>query len=183
MTATSIAAWHDFFAAIAEVGATLSGLLLVGLTISLRHMLHAGGYLTRAFSALFLQFETVLIGLFGLVPGQPTWQLGAEFLIAGLAILAGIVVFARNFPEDSFSHVLGSRWPRRVRATFVLGGTLLPALAGVLLIANQPYGLFLLMPAQICCLYLSIGNAWVFAVEIPRREAREEIEARQRTKS
>ena len=26
------------------------------------------------------------------------------------------------------------------------------------------------MPTAICCLYLSIGNAWVFAVEIPRRK-------------
>lgn len=172
MTMTAIAAWHDFFAAIAEVGATLSGLLFVGLTISLRHMLHAGGYLSRAFAALFLQFETLLIGLFGLVPGQPAWQLGAEFVVAGLAILTGILVFAHNFPEDAFSHVLGSRWPRRIRAVFVFGGTLLPALAGALLIAGRPYGLFLLMPAQVCCLYLSIGNAWVFAVEIPRRQAR-----------
>ena len=167
----SIADWHDFFAAIAEIGATLTGLLFIGLTISLSHMLRAGGYLSRAFAALFLQFETVLIGLFGLVPGQPAWLLGAEFVLAGSAILFGVALFARNFPEDEQSAVLGSIWPRRVRRSFLLGGTLLPVLAGVALIFGQPAGLYLLMPAQICCLYLSIGNAWVFAVEIPRRNA------------
>ena len=171
MMAESIAGWHDFFAAITEVGATLAGLLFVGLTISLRHMIHARGYLARAFAALFLQFETLMIGLFGLVPGQPAWQLGAEFVVAGVSILAGIVVFARNFPEDESSHVLGQRWQRRIRATFVLGGTLLPVIAGILLILGRPAGLYFLMPGQICCLYLSIGNAWVFAVEIPRRHA------------
>jgi hypothetical protein len=170
MTATTLLPWHDFFVTIAQVGATLAGLLFVGLTISLRHMLHAGGYLLRAFSALFLQFETLVIGLFGLVPDQPPRLLGCEFIAAGFSILLGISVFARNFPEDESSRVLGSVWPRRLRATLVGAGTLLPALAGVALIAGFASGLYLLMPAQICCLYLSIGNAWVFAVEIPRRE-------------
>jgi hypothetical protein len=167
---TSILAWHDFFITIAQVGATLAGLLFVGLTISLGHMLQAGGYLSRAFAALFLQFESLLIGLFGLIPGQPAWALGAELVAGPLAILIAIVIFARNFPEDEQSLVLGSKWPRRVRATLTLGATLLPAAAGISLIANFPGGLNLLMPAQICCLYLSIGNAWVFAVEIPRRK-------------
>ncbi len=170
MTEAAILQWHEFFATIAAVGATLAGLLFVGLTISLRHMLHAGGYLSRAFAALFLQFETLVIGLFGLVPGQPPWVLGSEFVLVGVAVLIGIVVFARNFPEDEFSPVLGSIWPRRVRATLTAGGTLLPALAGLSLIVGMPGGLYLLMPAQICSLYLSIGNAWVFAVEIPRRQ-------------
>jgi hypothetical protein len=171
MTAAAILSWHDFFIAIAQVGATLAGLLFVGLTISLSHMLQAGGYLTRAFTALFLQFETVLIGLFGIVPNQPAWVLGAEFVVAGVLVLFGISLFAHNFPEDSSSSVLGSKWPRRVRATLTIGGTLLPAVAGLCLIVGKPGGLYLLMPAQMCCLYLSIGNAWVFAVEIPRRKA------------
>src|SRR5215470_9331832 len=170
MTSAALLPWHDFFVTIAQVGATLAGLLFVGLTISLRHMLHAGGYLSRAFSALFLQFETLVIGLSGLVPDQPVWLLGCEFTFAGLAILIGILVFARNFPEDEYSHVLGSIWPRRVRNTLVYAGTLLPTLAGLALIGGFSSGLYLLVPGQICCLYLSFGNAWVFAVEIPRRE-------------
>lgn len=174
----AIADWHDFFVTIAQVGATLAGLLFVGLTISLNHMLQAGGYLSRAFTALFLQFETLLIGLFGVIPHQPAWVLGAEFVLAGFAILAAISLFAHNFPEDEYSQVLGSTWPRRVRRTLSLGGTLFPVAAGVSLILGRPEGLYLLMPAQICCLYLSIGNAWVFAVEIPRRKeaaARDEV--------
>ncbi|MBV9330043.1 MAG: hypothetical protein JOZ55_00660 [Alphaproteobacteria bacterium] len=170
MTAAAILAWHDFFITMAQVGATLAGLLFVGLTISLPHLLHARGYLARAFSALFLQFETLLIGLFGLVPGQPASLLGTEIFIAAIAILIGITVFAHNFREDESSHVLGSRWSRRIRAAFVIGGTVLPALAGVGLTAGEARGLYLLVPAQVCSLYLSIGNAWVFAVEIPRRK-------------
>src|SRR5579872_5446089 len=128
LTGATLLAWHDFFVTIAQVGATLAGLLFVGLTISLGHMLHAGGYLSRAFTALFLQFETLLIGLFGLLPDQPPLSLGLEFIVAGLAVLTGIAVFTRNFPEDEFSHVLGSKWPRRVRTTLTLCGTLFPVL-------------------------------------------------------
>ena len=171
MTPAAILAWHDFFITIAQVGATLAGLLFVGLTISLGHMLAAGGYLSRAFTALFLQFETLLIGLFGVIPNQPGWVLGVEFVLAGTAVLTAITIFAHNFPEDEYSAVLGSKWPRRVRLVLTLGGTLLPVAAGLCLIADRPGGLYLLMPAQVCCLYLSIGNAWVFAVEIPRRKA------------
>ncbi len=178
MTDAAIADWHDFFVTIAQVSATLAGLLFVGITISLNYLLHAGGYLSRAFTALFLQFETLLLGLFGLLPHQPAWALGVEFIVSGLAVLVGISLYANNFPEDEHSHVLGSMWPRRMRRALAAGGTLFPVAAGISLIASWPGGLYFLMPAQICCLYLSIGNAWVFAVEIPRRKeaaARSEV--------
>jgi hypothetical protein len=170
MPPDALLAWHDFFATIAQIGATLAGLLFVGLTISLPHVLGVNGYLSRAFAALFLQFEMLVIGLCGLLPGQTGFGLGLEYVATGLAFAAGISVFAWNFPEDG-STVLGSRGPRLVRSGLSIGGTLLPVAAGAGLIAGHAAALYLLMPTAICCLYLSIGNAWVFAVEIPRRMA------------
>jgi len=98
--------------------------------------------------------------------------LGLEFIVTGLAFAVGIAVFAWNFPEDGTT-VLGTGGPRLVRLVLAIGGTTLPVVAGILLIADSSVGLYLLMPAAICCLYLSIGNAWVFAVEIPRRKQRD----------
>jgi len=169
MTSDVILSWHDFFMTIAQVGATLAGLLFVGLTISLPHVLGVKGYLSRAFAALFLQFEMLVIGLSGLVPGQPAWMLGIELVVAGLAFFVGIALFAWNFPEDGQS-VLGSRAPRMVRMVLSTGGTLFPVVAGIGVILGKPDALYLLVPAAVGCLYLSIGNAWVFAVEIPRRK-------------
>ena len=169
MTSDVILGWHDFFMTIAQVGATLAGLLFVGLTISLQHVLGVRGYLSRAFAALFLQFEMLVIGLSGLVPGQPAWMLGIELVVAGLAFFVGIALFAWNFPEDGQS-VLGSRAPRMVRMVLSTGGTLFPVVAGIGVILGKPDALYLLVPAAVGCLYLSIGNAWVFAVEIPRRK-------------
>ena len=119
MTPDAILVWHDYFLCVATVGATLAGLLFIALTISLQHVLSGMGYLSRAFAALFLQFETLLVGLFGLVPGQPSWLLGAELIATGLAILAGIAVFASNFREDRTS-VLGSTWPHRLRVALTV---------------------------------------------------------------
>ncbi len=168
MTTAALSVWHDYFITVAQVSATLAGLLFVGLTISLGHVLAGNGYMSRAFVALFLQFEMLLIGIFGIVPGQPVWVVGGEFIVTGLAILAGTSVFVANFPEDPNS-VLGSRGPHTVRMVLSWIGTLCPVAAGAGIIAGWPSALYFLVPAQIACLYLSIGNAWVFAVEIPRR--------------
>lgn len=171
MTESALLLWHDYFVTIAAVSATLAGLLFVGLTISLNHVLQGYGYLCRAFIALFMQLEMLLLGIFGIVPGQPAYVLGTEFIVTGGAILAGISVFAYHFPESALSSVLGSKGPRTVRAILGYGGTLLPAIAGLGLIWGEPRSLYLLIPSEIAALYLSIGNAWVFAVEIPRRAA------------
>ena len=169
MTAQAILAWHDFFMTIAQIGATLAGLLFVGLTISLPHVLGVSGYLSRAFAALFLQFEMLVLGLWGLLPAQDGLALGLEFIVTGAAFATGIFVFAHNFPEDGQT-VLGSRGPRTIRLILSLGGTLFPVIAGIGLVSGLSQALYLLMPTAIGCLYLSIGNAWVFAVEIPRRK-------------
>ena len=57
MTTAALSVWHDYFITVAQVSATLAGLLFVGLTISLSHVLAGNGYMSRAFVALFLQFE------------------------------------------------------------------------------------------------------------------------------
>ncbi|HEX4860023.1 MAG TPA: hypothetical protein VFV07_02220 [Rhizomicrobium sp.] len=176
MTESAIANWHDYFSTVAAAGATLAGLLFVGLTISLSHMLEGHGYLYRAWAALFLQLEALLIGLFALVPGQPANILGAEFIATGLAVLAAIRIFGHYFPEDARSHVLGSRGARAIREILIHVATLLPVIAGGLLIAGAAAPLYWLIPSEVISLYLSFGLAWVFAIEIPRRK---DVEARE----
>lgn len=169
MTQSAILSWHDYFVTVAQVSATLAGLLFVGLTISLGHMLQGHGYLYRAWAALFLQFEALLIGILALVPGQPLSFLGAEFIAAGLAVLAAIRIFGHYFPEDERSHVLGSKGARLVREVLIHVATLLPVVSGGLLLAGAAGALYWLIPSEVISLYLSIGLAWVFAIEIPRR--------------
>ena len=166
---SDIAAWQVWFGIVAQIGATLAGLLFVGLTISLQHVIAARGYLSRAFSALFLQLEILLLGLFGLLPGQSPIVLGIEFIVIGLVLFLGIEAFSRNFPEDENSAVLGSSRLRFFRKLLTRSGTLFPVASGAALIAGWRGALYLLVPAIVACVYQAIGYAWVFAVEIPRR--------------
>ena len=89
--------------------------------------------------------------------------------MTGFALLFGILAFGRNFPEDEQSDVLGGRGPRTVRAVLNAVSTLSPVLAGTALILHMPGALYFLIPAIVASVYVSIGYAWVFAVEIPRR--------------
>lgn len=166
---SDIAAWHDYFVSVAQVSATLAGLLFVGVTISINHMLGGTGYLYRAWAALFLQFEMLVVALFALIPGEPAWLLGSEFILAGFSVLAAIRIFGHYFPEGDHSKVLGSKGARIVRETLIHLATLLPAVSGLALIAGASLPFAWLIPAEIISLYLSFGLAWVFAVEIPRR--------------
>jgi len=80
-----------------------------------------------------------------------------------------IETFSRNFPEDDQSDVLGTKPLRILREILNAASTLLPVAAGATLIAGWRGALYLLIPAIVACVYMSIGYAWVFAVEIPRR--------------
>jgi hypothetical protein len=169
MTESDILAWHDFFDTVAQVGATLAGLIFVGLTISLNHILKADGYLSRAFAALFVQFELLIIAIAALIPGQPQYLLGLEFIAAGLALFAAITLFALQFPEDSNSSFMGGRKWRWGRLFVTSVATLSPVVAGILLVADFWFAMYFVVPAILASGYLSIAYAWVFAVEIPRR--------------
>jgi len=172
MTESDILAWHDFFDTVAQVGATLAGLIFVGLTISLPHILKADGYLSRAFAALFVQFELLIIAISAIIPGQPRNLLGLEFIATALALFAAIMLFARQFPEDGNSSFMGARIWRWGRLFVTSVATLSPAVAGVLLIAGYKFAMYFVVPAILASGYLSIAYAWVFTVEIPRRQDR-----------
>ncbi len=58
---------------------------------------------------------------------------------------------------------------RVIRAILTYSSTLFPVASGAALILGWRGAFYLLIPAIIACVYLSIGYAWVFAVEIPRR--------------
>ncbi|HWE07598.1 MAG TPA: hypothetical protein VG274_12875 [Rhizomicrobium sp.] len=52
MTPELILTWHDCFTTVAQASATLAGLLFVGVTISLNHLLQGRGYLYRAWASI-----------------------------------------------------------------------------------------------------------------------------------
>jgi hypothetical protein len=79
-------------------------------------------------------------------------------------------LFARRFPEGSSSPIMGQRIWRWGRLLVTSVATLSPVMAGILLIAGVRLAMYFVVPAILASGYLSIAYAWVFTVEIPRRQ-------------
>jgi hypothetical protein len=98
--------WHELFVGVAGAAAALTGLLFVSLSINLQHILGQVWLPRRAALTLVLLFETLVIAIVGLVPGQsPTtlgvncsawvWRCGCsppDWLLPAIVLLLGVGV-------------------------------------------------------------------------------------------
>src|SRR5271154_545849 len=76
--------WQSFFAAELGALASLTGLVVVAISINLSRILAVANLPTRAGEALVTLVGALVVVSVGLVPGQPVRLLGAEFLSIGL---------------------------------------------------------------------------------------------------
>jgi hypothetical protein len=157
--------WQTLFATQAGVGAALTGLVFVALSINLKQILALPGLAGRAGEALLLLVFTVVTGLVGVLPQTSTRALGAEFL--GVAIVLGATVTwilltgYKNFvsrPRQEF-----------ITRTVVAEAAVVPAVvAGCLLLAGDLSGLWWQAAALLLCIVAGVADAWVLLVEILR---------------
>lgn len=78
--------WTDFFVLMGGAAATLTGLIFVGVSISLSKILAWVSLPARAAQALVLLLTVLLISCVNLIPGQSIAVLGIEVLFIGLGI-------------------------------------------------------------------------------------------------
>jgi hypothetical protein len=163
-TAYSSEAWHDLFVGVAGAAAALTGLLFVSLSINLQQILGQAWLPRRAALALMLLFETLVIAILGMVPGQSPGTLGVEYLGLGLGVwlfATGVFTVRRPAVDD-------------YRAPIVVGvvtsqlATLPVIVAGASLVARSGGGLFWLVPAIVLLLGVGVMNAWILLIEILR---------------
>jgi hypothetical protein len=164
MSVPVIAEWANFFAVEAESAATLTGLVIVAVSINLARIIETQGLPGRAAETLSMLFSIVLAGTFGLVPGQSEPALGGELLGTAMVLwLAVVTIEARTGRGPG-----EPRWSKPVRIAIAHLASLPMAVAGASLIAGTGGGLYWLLPGVICCLVGSMFNAWVLLVEIVR---------------
>ena len=139
--------WHELFVGVAGAAAALTGLLFVSLSINLQQILKQVWLPRRAGLTVMLLFETLVIAILGLVPGQPPVALGVELLGLGVGVwlFATGVYTVRRPPVDPF------------RAPIVVGvvtsqlATLPVIVAGASLVAQRGGGLYWLGRRSCCC--------------------------------
>lgn len=160
-----IAAWQTLFATQAGVGAALTGLVFVALSINLKEILAVTGLAGRAGEALLLLMLPVVNGLVGVLPQTSTRALGAEFLgiaVVLWAIITWILVNARQ----SFAHRPPHEFITRAAAA---ESAVVPAvIAGSLLLGGNSSGFWWQGAAVLLCIVAGVADAWVLLVEILR---------------
>ena len=157
--------WQGFFAAQLGASATLSGLILVGVSINLSKILSVPRLSDRALEALCLMLTVLIVSLLLLVPGQPVRLLGVEVLISGMLAWATVTVI-----DVSIWRSIEDRYRRLVLVQLALNQlSLVPyVIAGITIMLQGLVGLYWLVPAMLFSFIKAIVDSWVLLVEIDR---------------
>jgi hypothetical protein len=160
-----MASWQTLFATQAGVGAALTGLVFVALSINLKQILAIPSLANRAGEALLLLLLPVINGLVGVLP-QTSWRaVGGELLAVALTlwvVVSLILARARKDGHGRPAHEFAIRVGTAEAAV-------VPAIvAGCLLLGGNLDGMWWQAAATILCIVAGVSDAWVLLVEILR---------------
>jgi hypothetical protein len=168
--AYTAARWVTFGATTAAVGATLSGLVFVAVSINLNRILGHPSLPARAWQTLGLLVTPLLIGFFLLVPGQSSTVLAWEMIVTAFLFCGARLTLhhqaarsEKDNPLPLVGHLAGfvtALVPALVSYTCV-------AVAGATLLAKDGGGLYWLVPSILVAIFFGLINAWALLVEIP----------------
>jgi hypothetical protein len=159
------APWQTFFSAQVTVGAALTGLVFVALSINLKQILGYPGLAGRAGEALLVLLVPVFAGLAGVLPQRSLGALGAEILVIGMVawcVVSAILLKGHKAMKDR-------PWNEYLIRLGGAQAAVLPlVVAGALLVTGDPAGLWWQAAGVGLCIVVGVGDAWVLLVEILR---------------
>jgi hypothetical protein len=156
--------WSDFTVVSGGAAAALMGLLFVAVTLRIDAISRAPDLRSRAAQTLTLFAVALVAALLLAVPSQPPQIFGTELM--ALAVLGGVAMIAldkraKRVPhQDPIARVLDRVGPNIT--TIVLIGA-----AGVCVVLDATWGIYLLVPAALAALVGGVVSAWVFLTSIP----------------
>jgi hypothetical protein len=155
--------WATFFSAELAALATLTGLVVVAISINLPRILSYPHLPTRAGEALIGPVGAITVTSLVLIPGQPPMLLGAEVILIGLVTVVAPIVFqARAWKARK------DAWERYMRAVSTTGFSLPFAIGGALLFEAVRSSLYWIAAGDILGVIAVVLSAWVLMVEILR---------------
>ncbi len=157
--------WSNFFVAAAGGSAALTGLVFVGVSISLERILKIPKISGRAVDALTLMLLILMVSLICLVPGQTAHIIGLEILF--IALLSAIVILRSDL---ALIRSIPMEWKRLQLYNMIVNQVvILPyLLTAVALTLSYSRGIYFLVPAFIFSFVKSLVDAWVLLIEIHR---------------
>jgi hypothetical protein len=157
-------AWGGFFIAQVGASAALAGLIFVAVSLNLTKVLALSHLPKRAFQALMVLMEILIVSSLALVP-QPLSWFGGEAILISLPIWITVIVF-----DTQTLVIAGKDYRRRSVQRMVISqaAALLFVVGAVATLAFGLVGIYWLAPAIICSYLIALLDAWVLLIEINR---------------
>jgi len=158
--------WKDFWVAVAGSSAALTGLIFVGVSISLERILASHQLPSRAMQSLLLLLTVLVVATLNLIPRQLPFLIGMEILVIG--ILVWIITLRSDLKALPKTE---SKEKKYIRHNIILTQfAVMPYIISgiVILLKGTDYGIYCLAPGIILCFIKAVLDAWVLLVEIYR---------------
>jgi hypothetical protein len=169
----ALAAWHDFFAAVAGVAATLVGLLFVALALNPAVMADHGPAGLRTWAGqTFHSFLMVLVfALVVLIPEPGSLGLGLPLLVLGIWGVVRVATDARQVRSDPDPEWHG----RSVLTRFAspLAGYAIAVWVGIQILRGDADAVGWLVATVFLLMMSAAGNCWDLLREIGERHRSE----------
>ena len=159
------AEWGTLFTVETETAATLTGLVFVAISINIDRIMVYPGLPGRASESILQFIEVFLISVAALIPGQPDWVLGIEFLVIGVIFWVAQITGQVRYLRLKAGH---PRWWFVLRSILSQLATVPFCLSGIALLSGVTSALYWLIPGFLFSFAAGIVSAWVLLVEIRR---------------
>jgi hypothetical protein len=167
MMSSFMAPWTSFFETGAQTAATLTGLIIVAISVNVQRILTHKHLPARAFAALTAMVVVLTASLSALAP-QPLLAFAVEMDgIAAVALTVHILTYRRYLT----GHIEAGR-PRgeRMFSVALAQAQILPLILGaILLTLGKPTGLYGIAAALVVAIVAAVIDSWILLVEILRR--------------
>jgi hypothetical protein len=156
--------WSGFFVAQVGASAALAGLIFVAVSLNLTKIIALAHLPMRAFQALMVVMEILIISSLALVP-EPLLWFGGEAILITIPIWTVVIGFDLRALK-----IAGKEYRRRSLERMVLSQTaaLLFVIGAGTIAAFGLAGIYWLVPAIICSYLIALLDAWVLLIEINR---------------
>jgi len=157
--------WSDFFVAIVGAAAALTGLIFVGVSISLSKILSVPRLTGRASESLILLLVVLTVSALCLVPNHAARLLGAEVLVIAIVVWVVSVRLDVEMLRKSEVQFKKYAWQNMLFTQL----SIIPYLiAGSIILCQGYEGIYWLIPGIIFSFIKAVLDAWVLLVEIHR---------------
>lgn len=157
--------WNDFYLATAAAAATLTGLIFVGISINLTHILSFPLLIIKASVSLILLLMILLFSVLLLVPQESHHLIGFETIILGsivwiLITRADFKIYHQSLNEFKRIYLFTLLFDQLATLAYIIGG--------IFLILFGTSGLYWAVVAIFLSFIKSVYDAWVLLIEIKR---------------